>query len=119
MGTAVDTSSNERGGPKAAWDRRLVNFLRAQWLVKRRAIAGNSQSEVRTSDISPEVSRLLFRLWINQHARVQNRVRVERSFRGDECARKTLGPLTIVPTPMIAADRMMMGNSAAEPDQFV
>src|SRR5215471_13427768 len=58
-------------------------------------------------------------LRINQYARVQNCVRIERSFRGYKRARKTLRTLTIVPAPMIAADRMMMGDSAAEPDQFV
>src|SRR6516225_12125281 len=55
---------------------------------------------------------------IDQYARVENCIWIERAFRRGEGARKTLGPLHVVPSPMVAADRMMVSDSAAEPDQF-
>ena len=70
----------------------------------------------RSASTTIERTRLLQRQrsWIDQHARIENRVRVERALRRFQSPREALGPLAIVPRAMVAADRVMMRDRAAE-----
>ena len=53
---------------------------------------------------------------VDQHAGIQNRVRVEGALGRLERAREALGPLAVVPWAMVTADRMMVRDRPAELD---
>src|SRR4051812_15021988 len=61
----------------------------------------------------------IYRLRIDENARVEHALRIEFSFRGPKCRREQRRALTIVPGPVIAADRVMMGDRTARLDQRV
>src|SRR4051794_33039138 len=55
-------------------------------------------------------------LRIDKHSRVEHALRIEFSFDRPQCRRKQRRTLTIVPGPVIAADRVMMGDRTARLD---
>src|ERR1700730_13529680 len=91
--------SYERGGAQATEDRQLslgLSFPSAE---------GNShQIHLKANSA----------LRIDQHARIQNRMRVEGALGRPERTREALGPLAVVPWAMVTADRMMVRDRAAE-----
>src|SRR6516164_2835174 len=57
--------------------------------------------------------------WLDQDARVHHTLRVERRLRAAQRRGEQLGPLPVVPVPVIAPDRMVMGDSAAGCDERI
>ena len=74
---------------------------------------------VRMTDSVHGIVCCFARSGIYQHTRIEQAARVEGVFRGFKRCSEQLRTLPIVPWPMVAADRVVVGDRAAGRDELV
>ncbi len=80
--------------------------------------AGDSSPAAGLSSVAPSI-RSQGRLGVEQHPGVENALRVELLLGGAQGRGEGVGPLAVVPGPVVAADGVVVGDRAAGIDQRV